>query len=273
MTAKLAGRAKQPGDDIPPLMPPPHAPQNWEIGPPDFVGVGTQRSGTTWWWAMLAEHSRITRVELRNKEVHFFDQYTSVTEVDPKVYHRYFPRPPGTISGEWTPRYMYDYWIPPMLARAAPDAKLLVLLRDPLARFLSGVSLLTGRGHPMSRTLLNEQVKRSLYGHQLRTLFDSFPQDQVLILQYEQCQADPVANMRRTLEFIGLDPGQWHGQAAIERKVSLSFASKPDINPATRAALIAGFQADQALISELAPAVDLDLWPTMSEMSVPVSSH
>jgi hypothetical protein len=29
---------------------------DWVVGPPDFVGVGTQRSGTTWWWQLLCDH-------------------------------------------------------------------------------------------------------------------------------------------------------------------------------------------------------------------------
>jgi hypothetical protein len=28
------------------------------LGPPDFVGVGAQRSGTRWWYTLILEHPR-----------------------------------------------------------------------------------------------------------------------------------------------------------------------------------------------------------------------
>ena len=40
---------------IPP-QPPPDVPPGWELLPPDFVGVGTMKSGTSWWWSILASH-------------------------------------------------------------------------------------------------------------------------------------------------------------------------------------------------------------------------
>ena len=37
----------------------PECPPGWRTGPPDFVGVGAQRSGTTWWYRLLLDHPRI----------------------------------------------------------------------------------------------------------------------------------------------------------------------------------------------------------------------
>ena len=37
---------------------------------------------------------------------------------------------------------MWDFWTPPMLRVAAPEARLLVLLRDPLDRFVSGLAII-----------------------------------------------------------------------------------------------------------------------------------
>ncbi|HEY7147213.1 MAG TPA: sulfotransferase [Streptosporangiaceae bacterium] len=256
-----------------PLLPPPPVPPGWDVAPPDFVGVGAQRSGTTWWWGLLARHPRIAEVELRNKELHFFDRYLGVRDIDPAVYHRYFPRPPGKICGEWTPRYMYDFWVPPMLAQAAPRARLLVLLRDPVARYLSALSLVTGRGYPVTAMLLNEHLKRSLYAHQLNMLFRNFPRDQVLVLQYEACVADPVRHLRRTLEFLDLDPGQWQGESALTRRVSLSNAARPDLDPATYEALLDGVHRDLCTLFDLVPSLDPGLWPSAATWSRPVRDY
>ena len=42
-------------------------------GPPDYVGVGTARSGTSWWDSLINEHPRVFRLASTPKEVHFFD--------------------------------------------------------------------------------------------------------------------------------------------------------------------------------------------------------
>jgi hypothetical protein len=261
MTTNQAGNARLLPPTLP-LLPPPEVPPGWEIAPPDFVGVGAQRSGTTWWWSLIEEHPGIARLGTRNKELHFFDGYLTVQDISPRSYHRYFPRPPGTICGEWTPRYMYDFWTPPMLARAAPDACLLVMLRDPVERYLSALSLVRGRGYPVCAALMHEHVKRSMYAQQLHVLYRNFPSSQILVLQYEACVAEPVPHLRRTFEFLGIDPAEWRGEPAVTRRVSLSNASKPELDPVTRNALVEGLRADVNMLFELVPSLDPDLWPT-----------
>ena len=76
-------------------------------GPPDFIGVGTQRSGTTWWFRTLLGHPQIRPPRGRRKELHFFDRFCTreLGDGDIAEYHELFPRLPGQIAGEWTPRY------------------------------------------------------------------------------------------------------------------------------------------------------------------------
>jgi len=80
---------------------PPASPPGWEVAPPDFVGVGAQRSGTTWWWWVLISHPLVGfKRGLHTKEVHFFDALQDVPELEAEDidrYHRWFPRLPGTV--------------------------------------------------------------------------------------------------------------------------------------------------------------------------------
>ena len=105
----------------------PVAPEPTTTGPPDFVGVGTQRSGTTWWFETLLGHPQIRGPKGRRKEQHFStgSARTPLTDADIARY-RPLPARSGQIAGEWTPRYMHDFWTPRLIARAAPDAKLLI---------------------------------------------------------------------------------------------------------------------------------------------------
>ena len=96
--------------------------------PPDFVGIGAQRSGTSWWHGLIETHPHVHALGWPFKELHFFDERR---DADARAYHELFRRPRGRLAGEWTPRYMYDAHTPALLRRAAPDARLLVMLRDP----------------------------------------------------------------------------------------------------------------------------------------------
>ena len=95
-----------------------------------------------------------------------------------------------------------------MLAQAAPDARLLVILRDPVERYLSGLELdarvAARRGAPLSRYAPLEAFVRGLYHGQLQRLLGYFDRSQLLLLQYERCTHDPLPELRRTFEFLGL---------------------------------------------------------------------
>ena len=90
--------------------------------PPDFVGIGVQKAGTTWWYELLATHPGVSEAPDIHKERHFFDRFATLPfgPDDARDYAGWFPRArdPG---GEWTPDYLSLPWVPPLLARAAPD--------------------------------------------------------------------------------------------------------------------------------------------------------
>ena len=143
--------------------------------------MGAQRAGTTWWYRGLEAHDRVVRPKGRRKELHYFNRFWQ-GEVPDDLVERYaelFPKPEGTITGEWTPRYMHDFWSLRLLARAAPDARILVLLRDPVERWRSGtaraVRLAEEAGEPIRLVQLSDAVWRGFYFEQLRRIFDLFP--------------------------------------------------------------------------------------------------
>jgi hypothetical protein len=249
-------------------LPPPDIPAGWELAPPDFVGVGAMRSGTSWWWTLLAAHSHVAVQDIMHKELHFFDRYACVETIDPAAYHRYFPRPPGHAAGEWTPRYMFDYWTPALLRQVAPGTKLLVLLRDPLERFRSALTFAESRNVPVSEFMLHQHFSRSLYGRQLLGLLRQFPAGQILVLQYERCVADPTGQLRLTLDFLGLDPAAWHAGDAASRRVNASGGtSHPKLDSATRAVLMPAFQNDMRPLFARFPTLDPGLWPSMAGLA------
>jgi hypothetical protein len=257
-----------------PFAPPPAGP-GWAPGPPDFVGIGAMRSGTTWWWSVLMGHPGIAAPAqdasaarshgraYANKEFHFFDHHGRVETIDPAAYYRYFPRPPGLLAGEWTPRYMYDFWTPPMLGSVAPKAKLLVMLRDPLDRFCSGLSRFSRWGLDVADPALHhDQFARGLYWQQLANVLGYFPREQLLVLQYERCLRDFTAQAHRTFAFLGLDPAAWQPPADPTARVGIVTGTPAVPDPATRDAIRRAYQPDLSQLFATFPDLDPALWPT-----------
>ena len=101
---------------------PPRAEPGEVTGPPDFVGIGVQKAGTTWWYDAVCAHPDVfSRADI-HKERHFFGRYATrpFGPQECSLYHEWFPRPSGRLTGEWTPDYIHLPWVPALLARAAP---------------------------------------------------------------------------------------------------------------------------------------------------------
>jgi hypothetical protein len=242
---------------------PPSCPPEWSVGPPRYVGVGVQKAGTTWWHSAIVAHPEIQRTV--RKEIRYFqfswnDEFTDANIAE---YHRYFPRPEHKVAGEWTPRYLLDTWTPPRLYRAAPAARIIVLLRDPMARLRSGLRHMAHHYGVVHPGFLCEAVEFGRYGAQLQWLTQWYPTDQVLVLQFERCTADPEGELRRTFEFIGVDPS--FVPPDLHRSVNSSEGRAlvplpTDFVEAARSV----YQADLQHVRSDWPDIDLDLWPSVA---------
>lgn len=243
-------------------------------GPPDFVGVGAQRCGTTWWHQQIILHPHVAfDGGVHRKEVHYFDSLSGVDVLSPEqveFYARYFPRPPsGQIAGEWTPRYLLDSWVPRQLVQAAPRARVLVLLRDPVDRFASGVRwqsrLLDGRPGAADVTLekiVRQQRRRGLYAEQIERLLEAFSREQVLILQYERCLSHYEEELERTYEFLGLEPTFRPAQEGSRPEPPTGNRRRD----AERAELAREYAPDVRRLAEIAPEIDPSLWPNVRDL-------
>jgi hypothetical protein len=162
---------------------------------------------------------------------------------------------------------MADAWTPLLLKRAAPQAKLLVLLRDPIERFRSGVQ------HQQSRkpgraaeTNTTDSIERGRYATQLERLYAYYDPSRVLVLQYEQCRADPVAEYRRTLGFLGVDDGLPPPDFDRTRGTTMA-SSKAELWPDLQDALRVTLRPEIERLRELVPELDLTLWPNFSHLA------
>ncbi|MDQ3741132.1 MAG: sulfotransferase [Actinomycetota bacterium] len=244
-------------------------------GPPDFVGVGAQRSGTTWWFDSLLAHPAVRPARSGRKELHFFDAFGARPMPDGAIreYHELFPRAAGQIAGEWTPRYMVDVWTPRLLKRAAPEARILVMLRDPVERFRSGVLHRLRRAPEGRRQMIAvDAIERGRYAWQVRTILDLFGPERVLVLQYEACRRDPSAEYRRTLRFLGVDDAPEHVPDFSRPRGSTTEPDKSELWPELVRALEATLTPDVEALLGVVPDLDVRLWPNFTQLAAPAGS-
>jgi len=241
----------------------PPAPAPGEVtGPPDFVGIGVQKGGTSWWYELIADHPGVWARDDIHKERHYFDHLGTVPFGDDDV-HRYwgwFPRREGTITGEWTPDYLGYPWVAPLLARTAPDARLLVLLRDPVERFRSGLSFRLSMGAADTEATAADAVRQGFYARALHRVLRYFPADRIRVLQYEQCARDPGGELAATYRFLGLPD---HRPRGLRHPVNVSGGKLP-IDPGARQRLVDLYASDVADLVALFPTIDVSLWPNFA---------
>jgi Sulfotransferase domain len=229
--------------------------------------VGVQRAGTTRWFDLIASHPEVAPPAFR-KELHYFDRFYAggYTSSDGTEYHRYFPRDGARKVGEWTPMYMSAPWIPRLLAATAPETRLLVLLRDPVERYLSGLQHDTGlaksRSKEFSQLAPLEALMRGFYHAQLMGLLAHFDRSQILILQYERCVGQPLSELQRTFRFLELEETGFV-PADIEAHPHLQ-PSKPTLDPDTREAYVHTYRDDVVSLISAFPEIDVSLWPNFA---------
>jgi hypothetical protein len=254
-------RVSRPGGMAREMPRPPACPAGWSVGPPDFVGVGAQKAGTTWWFHLIASHPDVYHDPNQPPELHYWDHFSNrwPGDQDFDAYRRLFPRPPGKKTGEKTPAYMFDYWVAPMLKLAAPEARIIVLLRDPIERYRSAAAMGGRKGWVRDRFTETSIFNQGLYGSQLARLYDVFPREQVLVLQYERCTREPLEQLAHTYEFMGLAP---HTPAIdeIERKRNVTRETKAPLDPKRLETLVDAYTPDVRVTRELVPDLDPSLW-------------
>jgi hypothetical protein len=194
----------------------------------DFLLIGAAKAGTTSLWRYLSAHPEV--FPSAKKEVRYFDlQYDRGT----RWYREWFPleRTLTRARRLFYPALFYPA-VPARVRRLLPDAKFIVLLRDPVERAFSHFRMEASEGRetlsfeeavlaeperlrddlarvnagiePSRRFRHKSYVERGLYAKQLERWFAHYDRDRFLLLRLEDLAAEPQAVYRRTIDFLGL---------------------------------------------------------------------
>jgi hypothetical protein len=182
------------------------------------------------------------------------------TTADAAAYASWFPRPDGKLAGEWTPEYADDLSSIRNLAAAAPNAKLLLLVRDPIDRYRSDLTMLG-----QHRGADAKAARRGRYATQVADLCTFFPRTALLLLQYERCIASLDAELARTYRFLQLDD-EFTPRFPTQRRNVTRRPKVPLPNDRVRE-LTSFFEPEVLGLAEMMPELDLALWPSMRHLA------
>ncbi len=204
---------------------------------PDFLIAGVPKAGTTALHAALVRHPGLFLPSVKEPKFFLSDGRPPATggPGDVQTYQEHVwrqsdyealfdPAPPGTLRGEATPFYLYDDNAHDRIAKLVPDARLILLLRDPVDRAHSNWTHLWNAGLEPEADFLTacraeparraagwaafwHYVRLGRYGEQLQHLFQVFPREQVLLLRYRDLKDAPAATLDRVCAFLGVPTG------------------------------------------------------------------
>ncbi len=174
----------------------------------NFIGVGAQKSGTSWVYACLYEHPEICAPI---KEIHFFSRPRF--EKGKEWYESHFTKcDADTKKGEFSTSYLYSQETPERIKLYYPDVKIIAILRNPVTRAYSQYRNAIKAGEISEsvtfETYQEEEksvIAQGRYAEQLERYLKLFRRDQMLVLVYEDIDRDKLAFIKRIYEFIGVD--------------------------------------------------------------------
>ena len=204
---------------------------------PDFFVAGAPKAGTTALHAALARHPSLYMSAVKEPKFFLSDgpPPTRGGPGDVRTYREHVwrrdeyealfdPAPAGALRGESTPFYLYDRAAQVRIRALIPDARLIVILRDPVERAHSNWTHLWSAGlDPIGDVVraCAEEDRRiaagwadfwhyaalGRYGEQLAHLYTVFPRDQVMVFRYRALIEQPSLLLDQICGFLGVQQG------------------------------------------------------------------
>ena len=245
---------------------------------PDFYIIGGQKCGTTSLFMYLIGHPSIHSTAV--KDIRFFDKYfekgiswykiffpfTLQKIFSEKIYRRNF------LTCDATERYLDHPHAPHRIKEITPNAKFIVLLRNPIDRAYSHYNMINHRENVSSSEYHNsfedaikdegkqmnaklEQmikdpvfydnsyfrhgyVHRGVYIDKLKRWMEVFPKERFFFIQSEEFLKNPSKIYREVIEFLNLP--NWEPKEYVQYKKRKY--KQPKMNPETRKKLAEYFK-------------------------------
>lgn len=183
---------------------------------PTFLGLGMSRSGTRWLAQCLMEHPEVC---IAPQEANFFVRrrflanWSKGFEWYSSLLGRCTKRNPKTW-GEISPVYLADDESALLIRRHIPGARLICSLRDQSEWLYSAYRLFlhfnpeifhTGFSFRTFLVYSPQMFREVFYLEHIKRYLELFPENQLLILLYDDLKANPELYIRKIYRFLGVD--------------------------------------------------------------------
>lgn len=183
---------------------------------PTFLCIGVQKGGTTSIINYMNQHPDIYMVD---KELHFFD-YIELNRTSIANYESNFIPNGKLIIGEKTPSYCYLRYAINRIHFYNPNIKLIILLREPIARAYSQYNMfhakhlnnfleyiLPEKNIALKNIDVNYRDKyhivRGFYDEQIMYILSKFPRKNLYIGIAEEIQKNKQLEYNKIFKFLG----------------------------------------------------------------------
>ena len=190
---------------------------------PTFLIIGVAKAGTTSVYAYLKEHPQIYMSPIKETNYFAYQGKDTKTFLGKKPYNEFpvttmeqylalFEHAADKVAiGEASPLYFESPVAAARIKRTLPEAKLIVILRNPVERAFSDymMGLSSGRGTWVMEEAFRENghmVQVGFYYEKLKRYFDCFARERIKVYLYDDLKTDPLRTMKNMFCDVGVDP-------------------------------------------------------------------
>jgi hypothetical protein len=203
---------------------------------PRFLGIGAVKGGTTWLHHNLAPHPELFLPA--DKEMHFFDHQL---HRGLGRYTRAFATAGDRIPGEITPSYStLPEWRIGLVAKLIPDARIIMLVRDPVERAWSHAVMKLARerlrqpseittAEAVGHFTSEESLSRGMYSQILERWGNHFPPEQVFVGFYDDITDRPLGLLSDVVRHIGASTDIDWSAMPYQKVIDRGVRGGPDV--------------------------------------------
>lgn len=187
---------------------------------PQFVILGAQKAGSTFIFECLKEHPQLYMPRF---ETEFFeDPFYNLNQID-ELETLFEKCRIDQLRGIKRPDYLARPECPARLKLHLPQAKFIVVIREPIARMISaffwyvqvgllpvipldiGIERLVDGSLISSYPQAQDLIEYGYYYKHIVRYWNLFARDQFHIILYDELRADPLGTVQRTYQFLGVN--------------------------------------------------------------------
>ncbi len=219
-----------------------------------FFVVGASKSGTTSINEYLEAHPDVNMVKYKDVACYFCRDYGLPITLD-EYKAMLFPQRPYIATGDCCHAYLTDEHSASWIHSEFPNAKIIIILRNPADRAFSQYHWLVAHGYEYAATfeealrLENNRFLRNvrkqydliqgykdnylyyrtgLYSQQVKRYLDLFPKEKVHFIKFDDLKSDGESIVRNLYSFVGVNADQIptleiHNERAEPRNIKLQY--------------------------------------------------